>query len=153
MDDREISIWAGGETSNYQKGGTCSFIPRGGSQTSAYELNSVVRGFGMYQKWHLCQPHCTSRLDCFLPHAICPSTFRDPSHNRALLAALHQKRQKSPYTPHPPPPPIYCLIKRLLVSFCISKTSMLVFPPHSAPFIIGWCRETYCSYISCNWSG
>lgn len=29
MDDREISIWAGGETSNYEKGGTCSFIPRG----------------------------------------------------------------------------------------------------------------------------
>lgn len=29
MDDREISIWAGGETSNYEKGGTCSSIPRG----------------------------------------------------------------------------------------------------------------------------
>lgn len=27
------------------------------------------------------------------------------------------------------------------------------FPPHSAPFITGWCRETYSSYISCNCSG
>lgn len=35
MDDREISIWAGGETSNYEKGGTCSFIPRGALRASA----------------------------------------------------------------------------------------------------------------------
>lgn len=41
----------------------------------------------------------------------------------------------------------YCLIKIILVSFCFSKMSVLVFPPHSAPFITGWYRQTYCSYF------
>lgn len=84
-----------------------------------------------------------------LPRAIAASTCREPSHNQALLAASHRERRKSEYSP-----PSHLLpYKKTLVSFCISKTSTLVFPPHSAPFIIGWCRETYCSYISCNWSG
>lgn len=35
----------------------------------------------------------------------------------------------------------------------VSKKTSLVFPPHSAPFIIDWSRETYFSYISCTFSG
>lgn len=48
---------------------------------------------------------------------------------------------------------VCCRVKEPLVSFDFPEKNTLVFPPHSAPFITGWCRETYSSYISCNCSG
>lgn len=100
----------------------------------------------MDQKWHLCQPQRTRCLDSFYHMRLLPAC----SVTRHIIEPFSLPCTKKDTNS---PPFIYCLIKRLLVNFCISKTSMLVFPPHSAPFIIGWCRETYCSYISCNWSG
>lgn len=50
-------------------------------------------------------------------------------------------------------PFLCCRVKEPLVSFDFSEKNTLVFPPHSAPFITGWSRQTYSSYISCKCSG
>lgn len=143
MDDREISIWAGGETSNYERGGTRSFIPRGALRASVRSLRDGQEVAPLPTTAH-------KPPQLLLPHAIAASMCCKLSHNQALLTASHQKDTNLNTPRHLL---IYCLIKRLLVSFCVSKKSVLVFPPHSAPFIIDWCRETYSSYISCNWNG
>lgn len=130
MDDREMSIWAEGKLLIMRRGGTCSFIPRGALRASVRSLRDGQ---------DLCQPQPTSHLNFFYHSAV--------NYHIIKPFSLHI------WTHHPLPLLIYCLINRLLVSFCISKKSTPVFPPHSAPFIMGWCRETYSSYISCNWSG
>lgn len=80
------------------------------------------------------------------------TTAQKKSHNSALLAAVGWKATWIPLI-HPLLL-IYYLIKTSLLGFWIGERSRLHgFPPQSAPFIIGRCTQTYCSYISCNCRG
>lgn len=65
MDDREISIWAGGKLLITRKEAHAPSSQGELSEPWPHELNSVVRGFWMDQKWYLCQPQCTSHLTFF----------------------------------------------------------------------------------------
>lgn len=77
MDDREMSIWAGGETSNYEKGGACSFIPRGLS-ASVRSLRDGPEVAALPTTAHK------------LPRLLLPQCC-ELSHNQALLTASRQK--------------------------------------------------------------
>lgn len=117
-----------------------------------YELNSMAWGLWKHQKWHFDQPQGTSCPDAFRPQAMASRAFRDPSHNQALLAASQREKTQIPmHTPFILLP--YKNNSGHFVVFCFSKMSVLVFPPHSAPFITGWCRQTYCSYFPLNRRG
>ena len=127
MDDRGISIWAGGgKLLITRRGGPCSFIPRGGSQRlGPHEVNSVVRGLGMDLKWLLYQPQWTSPLH-YLHHIQLPPLQVPWSPSQSQTPPTPNRRNLE-YTP--PPPLLLTYKKKEPRSVLASLKAARWFPP------------------------